>query len=184
LYRYKKMREQVEVLYFREDRSTSNRNLQKNEFAVDLCKHSQPYQVVVAVVELKDSLAQTLDYTRRKIADFRLTKSYERTSSLDDTDILIVPEMFWVIEHRFTELIGKTVQNADPSMPIVEAKQGITFRLDRYGAMLESEATIAVSAIPRYFHFNRPFLVYMKKRGREQPFFVMWVDNAELLNIK
>lgn len=29
--------------------------------------------------------------------------------------------------------------------------------------------------------FNRPFLVYMQKRGAERPFFVMWVDNAELL---
>jgi hypothetical protein len=29
--------------------------------------------------------------------------------------------------------------------------------------------------------FDRPFLVYMQKRGAEQPFFVMWVDNAELL---
>jgi len=184
LYRYKKMREQVEILYLHEDHEATDRDLRMKEFAVDLCRHSQPYQVVVAVVELKDSLAQTLDYTRRKIADFRLTKNYERISSLDDTDVLIVPEMFWAIEHRFTELIGKIVANADPAMPIVEAKQGITFRLDRYGAMLESEATIAVSAIPRYFHFNRPFLVYMKKRGREQPFFMMWVDNAELLNIK
>ncbi len=26
-----------------------------------------------------------------------------------------------------------------------------------------------------------PFLVYMQKRDAEQPFFVMWVDNAELL---
>jgi hypothetical protein len=69
-------------------------------------------------------------------------------------------------------------------MPIIEARQSIKFKLDRYGAALESEATIEASAIPRYFRFNRPFLVYMKKRDCEQPFFVMWVDNAELLNRK
>jgi len=175
---------QVEILYFREDRSTSNRDLQSNEFAVDLCRHSQPYQVVVAVVELKDSLAQTLDYTRRQITDAKQRKDYERTSSLDKVDILVVPEMFWKIGHRFAELIGKEVANADPAMPIIDARQEIKFRLDRYGAMLESESTLTVSASPRYFHFNRPFLVYMKKRDREQPFFVMWVDNAELLNVK
>jgi len=184
LRQYRKMREQVEILYFREDRSTSNRDLQSNEFAVDLCRHSQPYQVVVAVVELKDSLAQTLDYTRRQITDAKQSKDYERTSSLDKVDILVVPEMFWKIGHRFAELIGKEVANADPAMPIIDARQEIKFRLDRYGAMLESESTLTVSASPRYFHFNRPFLVYMKKRDREQPFFVMWVDNAELLNVK
>jgi hypothetical protein len=30
----------------------------------------------------------------------------------------------------------------------------------------------------------RPFLIYLKKRGAGHPFFVMWVDNAELLITK
>ena len=35
---------------------------------------------------------------------------------------------------------------------------------------------------PRHFHFDRPFLIYVKKRGADySPFFVMWVDNAELM---
>lgn len=29
---------------------------------------------------------------------------------------------------------------------------------------------------------DRPFLIVVKKRGAKQPFFVMWVDNAELLS--
>jgi hypothetical protein len=92
--------------------------------------------------------------------------------------------MFWEIDHRFDELIDKIVANANPPMPILEAKQSIKFKLDRCGEMLESEATFVVAAAPRYFIFNRPFLVYMKKRECNQPFFVMWVDNAELLNKK
>jgi hypothetical protein len=90
--------------------------------------------------------------------------------------------MFWEIDHRFDELIGKLVSNANPRMPIVEAKQSIKFKLDRCGAILESEADIAAASIPKMFIFDRPFLVYMKKRDCEQPFFVMWIDNAELLN--
>lgn len=30
--------------------------------------------------------------------------------------------------------------------------------------------------------FYRPFLIFIRKRGVRQPFFVMWVDNAELLS--
>ena len=182
--RYRRMREQVEILYVHEDREATDRDLEMKEFAIDLCKHSEPYQVVAAVVEPKDSLAQTLDYVRGKVADSRQEERYEQMSLLDYVDILTVPEMFWEVDHRFEELIGKTVANANPAMPIIEARQAIKFRLDRYGAVLESEASIAVSAIPRCFRFNRPFLVYMKKRDCEQPFFVMWVDNAELLNRK
>jgi hypothetical protein len=36
--------------------------------------------------------------------------------------------------------------------------------------------------VPRYFYFNRPFLISVAKRGANaRPFFVMWVDNAELM---
>jgi hypothetical protein len=34
---------------------------------------------------------------------------------------------------------------------------------------------------PKKLHFDRPFLIYLKKRDAARPFFVMWVDNAELL---
>jgi hypothetical protein len=182
---YRKMRKQVEVLYLREDRHAANRDQRMREFVVDLCRYSEPYQVVAAVVEPKDTLAQTLSYIRDQIKNFKEEKKYERERFLDRVDVVMVPEMFWQIEHRFTELIGKTVTNANPSMPIIEAEQGIKFKLDRCGAVVESKASINVAfALPRYFHFNRPFLVYMKKRDRERPFFVMWVDNAELLNRK
>ncbi|MCP4607285.1 MAG: YihY/virulence factor BrkB family protein [Planctomycetes bacterium] len=176
---YKRLREQAEILYVQEDD-----RYQMKEFAVDLCRHSKPYQVVAAMVEPKDSLAQTLDYISNQIADFKQTDIYERMRFLGSVDVLKVPEMFWEIDHHFDELIGKVVANANPAMPIVEAKQVIKFKLDRYGARLESESNIMVAATPRNFIFNRPFLVYMKKRDCDQPFFVMWIDNAELLNRK
>jgi hypothetical protein len=181
---YEKMREQAEILYFYEDRFESNTNFRMKEFIIDLCRYSNPYQVVVAMVEPKDSLSQTFDYIQSLIENFRRTDNYKKKRSLNEYDDLMVPEMFWKIDHRFDELIGKIVPNAKPPMPILEAKQSIKFKLDRCGAVLESEATFGVLAAPRHFIFNRPFLLYMKKRDRDQPFFVMWVDNAELLNKK
>ncbi|MCP4263054.1 MAG: hypothetical protein GY774_36905 [Planctomycetes bacterium] len=171
---HRKIREQAEILFF------------QGGFAIDLCRHSQPYQVVVAMVKPKESLAQTLSYIRNQIADFKQTDNYEQMRFLDSGADLMVPEMFWEIDHGFDELIGKIAANADPSMPILEAKQGIKFRLDRYGASVESDfmSIFGATARPKEFKFNRPFLVYMKKRDSEQPFFVMWVDNAELLNKK
>jgi hypothetical protein len=57
----------------------------------------------------------------------------------------------------------------------------IQFRLDRSGAELASESKVVVKPGASFFHFNRPFLIYMKKRSGEHPFFLMWVENAELL---
>ncbi|MBN2180962.1 MAG: hypothetical protein JW715_03535 [Sedimentisphaerales bacterium] len=182
--RYKNMREQVEILFCHQDYKEINRDLQMKEFVVDLCRHSSPYQVVAAVLEPRASLEETFEYINNRIEDFKEDELYEHKRYLGGNDVLVLPEMFWEIDHRFEELLGKVVSNADPAMPIVEARQGIKFRLDRYGATLESESMIMVAAIPRYFRFNRPFLIYMKKRGCSQPFFVMWVDNAELLTKK
>jgi hypothetical protein len=32
-----------------------------------------------------------------------------------------------------------------------------------------------------HFEVSRPFLVLMRQRGGRRPFFVAWIDNAELL---
>jgi hypothetical protein len=58
------------------------------------------------------------------------------------------------------------------------------FRLDRGGAEVASEAKVYVKPGASFFDFDRPFLVYMKKRGGKRPFFAAWVENAELLQKK
>ena len=60
--------------------------------------------------------------------------------------------------------------------------QMIRFRLDRSGAELASEVQVICRPMATYFVCDRPFLIVVKKRGSKHPFFVMWVDNAELLS--
>lgn len=177
LSRYENIREQVEVLYVLPE--DPKYFLGTKEYALDLCRHSKPYQVVVAVVQPKGSLGETYEHIQRGMEQFEKQRDYNHARWLQGGDDLRVPEMFWRIDHQFTELIGRTIANV--GMPIVEAMQTIEFRLDRSGAVLESEAFMAIAAEPRDFHFHRPFLIYMKKRDAQRPFFVMWVDNAELL---
>ncbi|OHB63406.1 MAG: hypothetical protein A2Y76_13955 [Planctomycetes bacterium RBG_13_60_9] len=177
--RFDKIRKQVEVLYCSQE---NDRDQRVDECVIDLCRDSKPYQVVAAMVKPKGSLAETLGYIYLRMDDFKKSVTYEEERRLHSVDDLKIPEMFWRIDHRFRELIGKTVKNV--GMPITEAMQTIEFRLDRSGAVLESEAKFAVKALPREFVFDRPFLVYMQRRGTERPFFVMWVDNAELLTRK
>jgi len=96
--------------------------------------------------------------------------------------VLLVPDLFWRISHRYTELEGKSFKNAElRGQSLDVAQQDILFRLDRSGAELKSEAKVFVLPVPTYFVLDRPFLIYMKKRGARDPYFAMWVDNAELL---
>jgi hypothetical protein len=61
------------------------------------------------------------------------------------------------------------------------ALQRIDFRLDTTGATLTSESVIEPTSDPRRFYADRPFLVLMRRRGMKQPFFMLWVENGELL---
>ncbi|MHC4171035.1 MAG: hypothetical protein ACYSWQ_29195, partial [Planctomycetota bacterium] len=96
------------------------------------------------------------------------------------------------LTHCFAELEGKNLANPRwLGYFFLEAMQMIDFKLSRTGVILRSESHMTVPPFapdrrqmiePRHFDFDRPFLIYVKKRGAEfSPFFVMWVDNAELM---
>src|SRR5262245_23354856 len=127
-----------------------------------------------------------LDDLQRKVALFdqqhKGGKDFEGQFHINDT--LLVPNMRWKIRHRFEELAGqdKVLVNAPlAGLYIDEASQVLQFQLDRSGAELTSEAAVVAKLSPQEYHFDRPFLLYMKKRGAARPFLVMWIENAELL---
>jgi hypothetical protein len=60
------------------------------------------------------------------------------------------------------------------------------FKLDEKGAVLKSKAyiEIAAAAAPKqrkHLIFDKPFFIYLNKKGSERPYFAIWVGNAELL---
>ncbi len=177
LHKNKPLCKQIEVLYCKLDE-----NYNVIEFALDLCKDTQPYQVVVSIIEPKESLELTFNELQAKIRDFDSNSENEYLKEFSDIDILKVPEMFWRITHHFKELEDKSLLNPEfRGMPISTAMQVVNFRLDRSGVILKSQSVLSIAGGPKEFIFDKPFLIYLKKRDVEQPFFVMWIDNAELL---
>jgi hypothetical protein len=185
----KPVREQVEILYYKHGQQRGT-----NEFVVDLCKNTQPYQVVLACTSRRNTLNETLADVEGKTSEYKHDSDYEVLRKLRPIDSLIVPDILYKLTHQFAELKGKSLGNQPWLLEgyyILEALQMIDFALSRTGVTIKSQARIVVPPFaiehrrieePRYFYFNRPFLVYVKKRqGGTNPFFVMWVDNAELM---
>jgi hypothetical protein len=161
-----RLRKQVKVMYVKWDRNGSPRpNLL--EYAIDLCRDSKPDQIVLAYVEPKDTLAGTVEYVESQKPD-----ELFRKGEFGPNDSLLIPNLFWKIDHSFHELEGDKIQKAEET---------IEFRLNRSGAELKAHSNIAVSAGPLDFVFDKPFLIYMKKRGAERPYFAAWIGNEELL---
>ena len=181
-YAYYKLRGQIEVLRLRKDWEADS--LEPPGFVLDLCKESVPNQLLLASIERKGTLSETLAFLEEKIGketggDFASAKEF------GPRDELMVPDMVWEVLHHFRELEGEDKRLANTGFDglyIAEAAQTTRFRLGRGGAELASEAKLLFQPIPTYFLLNHPFLVCMRKRGSKTPFFVMWVDNAELLS--
>ena len=173
--RYGNLRNQLQVLYAKRDAQW-----EAQEFAVDLCKTSQPDQVVVAKIRRRETLQETLDALETAMEE---QAKAEMPDYFAGNDILLVPEMFWHLVHHFSEFERKRFLNPSLSAQSMDiAVQDIQFRLDRSGAELGSEAySHWACAGQAHFVLDGPFLLYLRKRGVPRPYFVMWVENAELL---
>jgi hypothetical protein len=182
---YGGLRKQVEILYRGDGALTGD---EAAEFILDPCNTSRPYQVVVARVDRKATLAETLAEVEAKIAHNAGRDAFFRYVRLRDT--VLVPTLSWRITHQFHELEGRDKRFLNAALRdyhLDVATQTVQFRLDRSGADLAAEGKVIVksaAAADSHFHANRPFLVYMKKRDGSRPFFVAWVETAELLEKK
>lgn len=179
---YYQLRAQPRVLFRKDDPGADNL-----EFAVDLAADSSPSQIIVARVGKAATLASTMAQIEKESnAMQRHSKKdqayYQYLQEIGPNDVLLVPDMFWKISHRYSDIEGKAFKNtALLGLRLELAQQDIVFKLDRSGAELKSESKLVMAPVPTYFVLDRPFLVIMKKRGAERPYFVAWIENTELL---
>jgi len=181
-YAYYELRRQIEILYATDDWAGTPK--EGTEFALDPCKTSDPCQIVLARIKPGGTLQDSLDDLKRKRAAFAKREYADHYRKVGPNDAFLAPNINYEIAHHFTELEGtdKVLKNAGfEGYWVRTAMQTIRFKLDRSGAELASQAKVHVAPVPRFFFFDGPFLIYVKKRKAEHPFFVMWVDNPELL---
>ena len=174
---YRKLHGQVGILYASSGSETPGSG-KAEEFVVDLCLTSQPNQVIVACVKPGNTLEETFVSVEQRIASANPDDYYFSPGCE-----LAVPEMLWRVVHRYTDLETKQFLNTNlPNLPVLKAQQTIEFRLDRFGAEVKSEAMLVPAAAPpSNLICDRPFLLYIRKRGAKCPFLAIWVDNAEVL---
>jgi hypothetical protein len=180
-----RVRQQVHILYYEDGGSP-----EAVEFAVDLSRQTQPYQVVLACLPRGATFREAARTLQEKSAKFLKNPDYDSLCKLRPLDTLIVPDVAYKLTHSFRELLGKRFANPKwDDCWFFEAMQKIDFSLTRTGVVLKSEARLRATRgasadveKPRHLHFDRPFLICVKKREpNATPFFLMWVDNAELM---
>jgi hypothetical protein len=171
VHKFKDIRRQVAILYQSE-----------TEFIIDPCATSEPNQILLALVAPGKTMAETLASVESKIGS-------AKAEPFSKPAVMLIPNIRYKVTHHFEDLEKKDILNSGfTGYRIYLAQQDIDFRFDKTGAKLESEVKLhgtkgAAEATRQseFYIFNQPFLLIMQKRSVQHPFFVMWVDNAELL---
>lgn len=157
-----------------------------DDFVIELLSKNDRDRLVLAKVVPQESLQATVESV--------LSRSKSRESMLQDEDDLAIPCFAFNLLKAFPEISGLRLPDFDSQFPdgpayINTAEQCLAFVLNERGAELESFAEIGVlgddgsgpEPKPRRFIFDQPFLILMMERDSVVPYFVLWVENTDLM---
>ena len=131
----------------------------------------------MAKIPPEASLDKTVAVVEKRISKAKPTQMRE----MED---LYVPVLNFDVLREYSELYKHAIRTANKKLDgtsIVFAGQSVRFRLDERGAVLKSEAIAAGGLTARDLVFDKPFLILLKRHKARNPYFALWVGNAELL---
>ena len=132
------------------------------DFIIELKTRSKADRLILAKIRPVGTLSATIHAVQQRRASSTPHNMVEMSS-------LLVPVLDFDVVRHYDELSA-----------VDTALQQIRFKLDETGAVLKSEA-VSVKARSEELIFDRPFLVMIQKADSQNPYFALWVANAELL---
>ena len=147
------------------------------DFVIELKTRAKDDRLILAKVPPLTSLAETVKMVEQRMAKATPMKMLKFGD-------LYVPVLNFDILREYSELYNHRIRTSEKridGLPIGYAAQSVRFRLDETGAILISESLIPVPAAGKKLIFDKPFLILLKRSEEKNPYFALWVGNAELL---
>jgi hypothetical protein len=146
---------------------------------VELKTQAEDDRLILAKVKPEATLGETIKMVEKRLQTAKPTL-------MEWNEALYIPVLNFDILREYSELYGHLINSTNrlfQGSKIVKSKQSIRFQLDEKGAVLKSEGGlyVVVASLPRTYTFDKPFLILLKRRDAENPYFALWVGNAELL---
>lgn len=151
----------------------------KDDFIIRIASKSQKDEIIFAKVKPGENLSKTYTSVQNRM------KSSD-PEKMKESNKLIIPQFNFDITRNYEELEGKGVLNKGfEDYIITKAVQRTKFTLDEKGVELKSEAKIVLTKSvvieSKNLIFDKPFMIILKEKGSDKPYFILWVDNAELM---
>ncbi|HCS55501.1 DUF1559 domain-containing protein [Rubinisphaera sp.] len=147
-------------------------------------------RITLAMLPPEKTLIETWEAVDQLIQSQNLRKTEPKLQSIDT---LQVPIITFNLMRNYDELLRPLIiSGKSTAWKIVEANEHLRFRLDEAGADLYSDISIIaigsfgedpdyVKPQPRFFIYNRPFLVAVQEENKQEPCLLMWIDDPALL---
>ncbi len=164
-----------------------------DDFVIELRTKSPGDQVILAKIPPAPTLAATVE---RVLSVVRRQPAADQLGAFGPSmmpgDRLQVPKLNFDIQRRFDEIELHKLLTANskvaPDLWVLLARQDTRFQMNETGVKLRSEANLtfgcSATVEPSPTHlliFDKPFLLMLKRKDADQPYFALWVENAELL---
>lgn len=138
------------------------------------------------VILYRTNQVNNFDSTYKELTE-KQNKYTGRKEMIREKDELAVPFIKVNAEINYDELCNKHIKNTDGAL-IKQAVQIVDFELDNYGGNVTSEAFVDMYMCisdekPRYFNFTDNFVVFLKESTSDKPYFALYVDNTDVLQI-
>ncbi len=134
------------------------------------------------IILCRTDTLQNFNQVYEKINNER--QNYKGITTLEDADILKVPELSMESEKEYKDLENKEFESTDgEKLKIEKAIQNIKFELNKEGAKVSSEAGMSVEtrAIEptesRDFSFDDKFVIFIKEKDKDLPYFALNVSD-------
>lgn len=165
------------------------------DFVIELKTESKRDVMLLAKVPPEPTLQETIDTVLKRVAS---PNPQHKRFTLEGPEDLLIPKLSFNILKTYQELLGiqivdSPIGNALEPEIIINATQATAFVLNERGAELESVAEIGTMMIGEFdgtpteppkirkFLFDRPFLVLLRETQSREPYLVLWIENAELM---
>lgn len=161
----------IEVLFFN--------NSDSKEFAVKLFTKEGD-----EIILYKTNSNKSFDELYNDMED--KAKEYSGNKSFGKDDELLLPYVRVNGVISYDELYGKTIKDTN-GLVMYDVIQIVNFYLNEKGCNLTSGLSMTteyLSAATRYFYYTDTFVIFMKEKNSDKPYFALKVDNDDILEKK
>jgi hypothetical protein len=157
----KPMAEQVTVLFYRPQTGPGD----PREFALRLATTSPDDELVLAIVNPRRTLLETFEAVQQEPAP------EGEQAKMQSGDVLKIPLLRVGVIHSFDDFLGRPLKN-----PGFESYVFRVAQQDVHWARVVLE-----TGEPRLLAFDRPFLLWLRQKDAELPYFFLWIATPEFM---